>query len=214
MNTSAFKDNNRNEDHSIFICDMELHRVLIFDLKLTRLKRIVQGTRLKLEFGCPRDICYADGHFYVLDQGSCSVDKFTHVGDFCASVRLNELEAVVMNPWSVRVNDQTMAILDWNQKILLYDLESGSVKHVIEQSCVLSMCFISGRYPGIVQLFAHSENGDFKGYQMQDGPPELVYADKLSKLKYRSEFMIYTAQSQRFLISLGWSKAIAIVSLK
>lgn len=214
MTTSTFKDNNRNEDHSIFICDMELHRVLIFDLTLTILKRIVQGTRFKLEFECPRDICYADGHFYVLDQGSCSVDKFTHVGDFCFSIYLNELETVVINPWSVRVDAQTMAILDWNQKILLYDLKDGSVKHVIEQLNVLSMCFINGSCPDSAQLFAHSENGNLKGYQIHDKSPKLVYSETLKKLKYRSEFMIFTAQSQKFIISLGWSKAIAVVSLK
>lgn len=177
-----------------------------------RLKRIVSGTRDKLEFECPRDICYYRKYFYVLDQGALSVDKFTHTGDFVDSFYFNETTDLVMNPWSVRVHENTMAIIDWKQKICIFDLNKV-LRHVIDQPAVCSICFISNDLIGSLQLFAHSENGDLRGYEIGKViEPRIIYEENLPKLKYRSEFMTY-ASNQRFLMSFGWAKAIAVAYL-
>ena len=177
------------------------------------MKRIVQGTgeNLKLEFECPRDICYFDKHFYVLDQGALSVDRFTHDGDFCDSFYFNEPVARVENPWSVRVSENTMVLIDWQQKILVFDLNMR-LKCTIEQLNVLSMCFIRDNVSGGLHLFAHSENGDLKGYKLHDNEPEVIFNRNQSKLKIRSEFMLFSS-NRKFVLSCGWSKAIAIVDI-
>ena len=74
------------DDQSLFVCDMELQRLLIFDLKATRLKKIIQGKNVnKREFDCPRDVAYFDKKIYVLDQGTNSIDIFTDDGCFIQS---------------------------------------------------------------------------------------------------------------------------------
>ena len=173
------------------------------------MKRIVQGTNIKSEFECPRDICYSSNHFYVLDQGSCSVDKFAHAGDFSETLYLNQSSEIFMNPWSVRVHEETMAVMEWREKVVLFDWSSKQVKWSIQLPYVLTICFIGSSN----QLFMHSEKGDFMGYQLDRNlSPRLIYDKKLTNLRSRSEFMIFTS-SQRFILSLGWSKAIAIVDV-
>ena len=203
--TCLVKDN-----HSVYICDMELHRVLIFDLKLDRLKRIVYGTgeNGKLEFECPRDVCYWDNRFYVLDQGTYSVDQFTHEGNFLQSFFFNQHQGIklIENPWSVRVNNNRMAIIDWKQKIFIFD-SSQQLVHTIRQDLVVSICFVNN-----LQLIAHSENGELKCFQVGNEESLLVYEATFDKLKFASEFMILAA-NQRLILSLGWTKALAIVDI-
>ncbi len=175
------------------------------------MKRIISGTSSKPEFECPRDICYYNKSFYVLDQGSFSIDQFTHNGEFLESFYFNKYEPVVINPWSVRVNRDTMAIIDWKEKIFIFDLNKN-LKHVIFQPYISSICFISDNLNSL-QLFGHSENGDFKGYELNgDLKPHVIYEENSSKLKYRSEFMLFSL-NQKFLLSFGWAKALAVISM-
>lgn len=70
---------------NLYVCDMELLRILIFNLSLTKLKRIIKTTGPsdnKLEFQCPRDIFYFDNQLYVLDQGRNCIDIFSKHGKF------------------------------------------------------------------------------------------------------------------------------------
>lgn len=172
----------------------------------------MNGAGAKLEFDCPRDICYSKKCFYVLDQGAFSVDKFTHKGDFIESFKFNEHEELIVNPWSIRVNKDIMAIVDWKQKILIFDNEK-KLKFTIDQPFIESICFICSGYSDSCQLFAHSDNGDLKGYEfVEELEPSMIFHENSPRLKYRSEFMIY-GSNQKFIISLGWSKAMAIVDL-
>ncbi len=104
-----------------------------------------------------------------------------------------------------------MAIIDWKEKICIFDLKNH-LKHVIIQPFISSICFISDSFD-FLQLFGHSENGDFKGYKLNgDIEPAVIYEENSSKLKYRSEFMIYSL-NQKFLLSFGWAKTIAVVNM-
>lgn len=200
----------------LYVCDMELHRILIFDLKSYRLKRIICGLGIngegsrKLEFNCPRDICFYKGKLYVLDQGADSVDIFTENGDFIKSFMFNEKPQLqIENAWSVRVTENLMVIVDWKTKILMYDL-AGQLKEIIECLGVLSICFVGSR-----NLYVHSENGDFICYSLlinefQVIKPFEVYRRNLKNLKHKSEFMIF-ASNQKFILSLGWKKALALI---
>lgn len=100
-----------------------------------------------------------------------------------------------------------MVLMDWQQKILIFDLDMN-LKCTIEQPHVLSMCFVG------LQLFAHSENGDFKGYNLANDchKPIEIYNQNQSKLKIRSEFMLFSS-NRKFVLTCGWSKAIAIVDI-
>lgn len=216
---------------SLYACDMELHRVLIFDLSLTKLKRIISGVYDERslaveEFECPRDICYYDGFVYVLDQGKSVVNVFERDGDFVKNFYFNEsktkeFESIrIKNALSVRVNCETIAIIDWKEKCYLFDFNFG-LKWIINQTGVMSMCFI-GDHLNIVEyplrIFFHCENGDFVGYKVSTGigldlgvsQPVLIYEKNFQMLKCRSEFMIF-GSNQKLIISLGWSKSIAII---
>ena len=63
-----------NESSFLYVCDMELDRVLIFDLESNLLKRIISGLGAngeesrRLEFNCPRDVCFFKHTLYVLEQ--------------------------------------------------------------------------------------------------------------------------------------------------
>ena len=199
----------------LYVCDMELHRVLIFDLELHRLKRILSGTgeTSRLEFNCPRDICFFGSIVYVLDQGVNSIDTFTEAGDFLRSFMFAESQ--IENAWSVRVAANRIAIVDWKQKIFLFDFDF-SLKYTLMLNEVISVCFV-----GANDLYCHCENGDFACFNLNNdcesrkkeavaAAPVVSYRKHFKSLKYRSEFMIYGA-NQQFILSLGWSKAIAFI---
>lgn len=171
LNEMRFKNyysicNNTDDDNhdlarqSIFLCDMELQRVLIFDLKLTKLKRIIQGkTDTKLEFECPRDICYYEHKIYVLDQGANSIDIFEENGAFVKSFYFNKTDAnLIQSAWSVRVGANLIAIIDWMVRINFFDFDFNLIG-TIEQANITSMCLINDSN----LLFAHSDNGFFAG---------------------------------------------------
>lgn len=113
------------DDQSLFVCDMELQRLLIFDLKATRLKKIIQGKNVnKREFDCPRDVAYFNKKIYVLDQGTNSIDIFTDDGCFIQSFYFNQKSNyLIQMAWSVRVNSNLIAIIDWMSKIYLFDFD-------------------------------------------------------------------------------------------
>jgi hypothetical protein len=58
-------------------------------------------------------------------------------------------------------------------------------------------------------LYAHCENGDFICYKFGENPT-LIYKHNFNSLKYSSEFMIFTS-NQKFVLSLGWAKSLALV---
>ena len=200
----------------LYVCDMELHRILIFDLRSVMLKRIICGLGIngeesrRLEFNCPRDICFFKGKLYVLDQGANSIDIFSENGDFIKSFLFNQKsQTQIENAWSVRVTENVMVIVDWKAKILIFDL-SGQLKEKLDCPGVLSICFL-----GIIDLYIHCENGDFICYRLLDKDfqivkPFLIYRKNFKKWKYRSEFMI-CASNQKFILSLGWKKALALI---
>ena len=136
----------------------------MFDLKCTKLKKIIQGrTDTKVEFECPRDICYFEQKIYILDQGTNSVDIFTDEGVFIKSFHLNNnKDILVQNAWSVRVSSKLIAVVDWRLKIYLFDLDTNLMGS-IEQPSISSMCLIDDSYYNLQLLFTHSENGDFIG---------------------------------------------------
>ena len=115
----------------------------------------------------------------------------------------------IENAWSVRVTENLMVIVDWKTKILMYDL-AGQLKETIECLGVLSICFV-----GSSNLYVHCENGDFICYRLLNNEfqvikPFVVYRRNLKNLKHRSEFMIH-ASNQKFILSLGWKKALALI---
>jgi len=207
-----------NNSSYLYVCDMELHRILIFDLKSFKLKRILSGLgpngeqSRRLEFNCPRDICFFDKKVYVLDQGANSIDIFSESGDFVRSFLFNEDSQIkVENAWSVRVAENVMVIVDWKQRLFIFDF-SGQLKETIECLDVVSVCFTgSSEY-----LYVHCENGDFLCFKLLNNEfqikPSLIYRKNFTNLKYRSEFMIH-GSNQKFILSLGWRKALALIEL-
>ena len=77
---------------------------------------------------------------------------------------------------------------------------------------VISICFV-----GSNDLYCHCENGDFACFELpvdaDKTAPILRYKKNSKKLIYRSEFMIY-GSNQKFILSLGWTKGIALVDFK
>ena len=199
------------KNENMYVCDMELQRVLIFDSGLSKLKKILSGTGCndRLEFSCPRDICYYNEFVYVLDQGVNSIDKFTRDGDFVNSFYFNQENGLenIKNPWSIRVSEDIIGVVDWKQKIFLYDF-SYKLKCVIDVPEVLSFCFMENSIKK-VNLYAHCENGEFLCYKF-DQDPILIYKQNFNNLKSSSEFMTYTS-NQKFVLSLGWAKSLALV---
>lgn len=212
---------------SIYACDMELLRILIFNSNMTKLKRIINGiydekTKTLNEFQCPRDICYFDERVYVLDQEKDTVFIFSrqgdYIGDFCFNeiLKSSQYPEVIKHPWSVRVSKETIAIMDWSKEIYIFDF-SFKLKWTIEIPTVLSMCIIgdylyNSEYS--MKIFFHCENGDFIGYKLgvsREKEPVLIFKKNYTSLRYRSEFMVFNS-NRKFVISLGWAKSIALVS--
>jgi len=203
-------------NQSLFACDMELQRILVFDAKLEKIKRIIVGTREKVEFECPRDICYFNKHIYVLDQGTNSLDKFfVDSTSFVESFYFNKPTNLIKNAWSACVCTNTIAIIDWKEKIFLFS-EEYSLRSVIELKDVVSMCMFNDRRlkSDPVSLWFHCENANLVGFQMNsletNKEPIKIYENSFKSLKYRSEFML-NCSSQRFIISFGWAKALALI---
>lgn len=202
---------------NVYICDMELHRILMYDLTMNRLKRIITGPKSIVdsqedEFDCPRDICYYDNRIYVLDQGKRVVNVLTRAGDYVLDWSYESSLSQIENAWSIRVCSEFVAIVDWKQKVYLFD-RSFVFKTTLNVLDVTSICIVDETV-----LMLHSENGDLTGYKCivddrQNIKPHLVLQRNSDHLKYRSEFMIYTSD-QKLLLSLGWSKSIALISFK
>ncbi|CAF1021009.1 unnamed protein product [Brachionus calyciflorus] len=206
------------EDDStnVYACDMELHRVLIFDQKISKIRRIITEVPNEYsndleEFECPRDICYFNGYFYVLDQGKNVVNIFRKNGDFYKNFYFNKKEKKVENPWSVRVSNNLLFIINWKESVFVYDFEFN-LKYVLDIESVLSMCVVNDYDKQRVYAFFHCENGHFIGYKISNDEqkPEIIFQSFFKNLKYRSEFMIFTSD-QKFVISLGWSKLLATI---
>ncbi len=210
---------------NVYVCDMDLPRVLIFDIKMERLKRIIYSTKSvisdpKEEFDCPRDICYHAGLLYVLDQGKRMVNIFTRSGDYVNDFDYERLSGYkIENAWSVRVSRNVIAVIDWLQTVYIFDAEFN-LRSVIQEPCVTSMCLVNDCFKGDqatrhVKLFLHTENGDFVAYRIfnsceDSSSPLLILRKHFDRLRYRSEFMIYSS-SQQIILSLGWSKSIALI---
>ncbi len=152
------------DDQSLFVTDLELQRVLVFDLKATKLKKIIQGkTNLKREFECPRDVCYSNNRIYVLDQGTNSIDIFQqHDGTHVKSFLFNRDKLLIQMAWSVRVSPQFICVIDWLTKIFIFDHDENLLSS-IDQLGITSMCFVNDNYFNLQLLFLHSTNGDFIG---------------------------------------------------
>lgn len=203
-------------NQNIFACDMELQRILVFDTKLEKIKRIIVGTREKIEFECPRDICYFNKHIYVLDQGTNSLDKFlVDTTSFVESFYFNKSNNLIKNAWSACVCTNTIAIIDWKEKVLLFG-EDYSLRSVIEMKDVVSMCMFNNRRlnNNLVNVWFHCENGNLFGYQVNsletNKEPIKIYENNFKSLKYRSEFML-NCSIQGFIISFGWAKSLALI---
>jgi hypothetical protein len=213
---------------NVYVCDMDLPRVLIFDIKMERLKRIIYSTKSvisdpKEEFDCPRDICYYNGFLYVLDQGKKMVNIFTRAGDYVNDFDYEKASGHrIENAWSIRVSKNVVALIDWLQNVYIFDAEFN-LRSVISEPCVTSMCLVNDWFndskdsdDSHVKLFLHTENGDFKVYKVlgderrASEQPVLILKKHFDRLRYRSEFMIYS-WSQQIVMSLGWSKSIAII---
>ena len=152
------------DDQSLFVTDLELQRVLVFDLKATRVKKIIQGkTSLKREFECPRDVHYFDHKIYVLDQGTNSIDVFAEEdGTHLKSFMFNKEKNLIEMAWSVRVSPQFICVIDWLTKLVVFD-HNENMLGVIDQLGITSMCFVNDDYFNLQLLFSHSSNGDFVG---------------------------------------------------
>ncbi len=205
-------------NQNVFACDMELQRILVFDTNIDKIKRIIVGTKEKIEFECPRDVCYFNKHIYVLDQGTNSLDKFlVDSTSFVESFYFNQSKELIKNAWSANVCTNTIAIIDWKEKVFLFD-EAYSLKSVIELNDVVSMCMLNNRRlnSDFVSLWFHCENGNLFGYQVNslsiNSEPIKIYENNFKLLKYRSEFML-SCSSQRFIISFGWAKSLALIEL-
>ena len=92
----------------------------------------------KREFDCPRDVAYFNKKIYVLDQGTNSIDIFTDDGCFIQSFYFNKKSNfLIQMAWSVRVNSNLIAIIDWMSKIYLFDFDFNLIA-CIEQINVTS----------------------------------------------------------------------------
>ena len=213
------------KNDNLYICDMELQRVLIFDFTMIKLKRILNGAKSKVkseedEFSCPRDICYFNQMIYVLDQGKKLVNIFSKQGDFVRDFDYNtQSEFSIENAWSVRVNSNAIAIIDWKEKVCLFDFDFNLRTILrypeVTSMCLLNDCFFQKNTEPHLKLFLHSEKGDLIVYKVfndskQTKEPVLIFKNNYVSLKYRSEFMIY-ASTHKVILTLGWSKSIAIV---
>lgn len=162
-----------------------------------------------------------------------TIEIFTTRGEYARTFRFNaDYQAgrvghkLVENPLSVRVNLNTMAIVDWKKSVVLFDLEEN-VRACIDQPGLMSMCMVSDHAsPTSLKLFMHSQTGEFVAYRLfetaddenrEETPtrfnPQRVFAKKFDELKCSSEFMIYSVSSRVFVLTLGWSKSIAIIRL-
>lgn len=228
---SLFNDNDREKFSHLYVCDMDLNRVLIYDLNIAKLKRIIIGTggQQSQEFECPSDISYYGGKLFVLDRVKCSVDIFTRHGDFVESFLFNDVylqennKRFIDSPLSVRANLNTLAIIDWKKSVYLFDGEF-KFKHRIEYGYLMSMCLVSDNLTlGSVKLLIHSQDGCITAYSLfnrenqNDGEqvevlkPVQVFKRTFKELKCRSEFMIYSLSYNSLILSLGWAKSIALV---
>lgn len=203
----------RDQNENLYACDMELHRVIIFDQNVTKIRRIINhvpGDENE-EFECPRDICYHDGLFYVLDQGKCVINIFYKNGDFYKNFYFNKQEVIVKNPWSVRVGPNRIILIDWKEKVFIFDFDFNLI-NTIQIDSVLSMCTINDYDDQELVVFFHCENGSFSGYRINcnEAKFDLIFEKYFKELKYRSEFMLFTS-TQHFVLSLGWNKSLAIV---
>jgi hypothetical protein len=215
---------------NLYICDMELHRVLIFDLRMNVLKRIIHGTKDVLsteeeaqlnEFDCPRDICYSNELVYVLDQEKKMINIFKRNGDYLQDFDyLKSSNNSFENAWAVRVSRDFIFLMDWKQKIVIFD-KNFELKFELNHSDVTSMClfdnchFLNSKNNGL-KLMMHCENGHIIVYEVSsylDHVPKIIFNRLFNGLKCSSEFMIYES-GHRVLLSLGWSKALALISFK
>lgn len=179
------------------------------------------------EFECPRDICYFAGNIYILDQVKNTIEIFTSSGEYLRSFHFNrdyfngrQARKVVENPLSVRVNLNTMVIVDWKKSAVLFDLEFN-LKGSIAQFDLMSVCLASDNLNvQSLKLFLHSQNGDFLAYKLfQEDEvesclcfkPEMILKKNFAELTCSSEFMTYLFSSKAFILTLGWSKSIALI---
>ena len=201
-----------NEDN-LYICDMDLHRVMIFNSKLTKLKKIISGTPNKIEFECPRDICYYDKCIYVLDQATNSIDKFTSDGDFVKDFSLKD---IVKNSFSIRIHSNIIAVVNWKESVDLFDIDFN-LKEKIMINEILSICLCGNpndESRSSFYLVAHCENGDILIYKITNQDNKIEYKQlfkkNFEKLKHGSEFMIFSKRNM-IILSLGWNKSLALL---
>lgn len=201
------------ECQNLYVCDMELHRIIIFDQNVTKIRRIISQVpgNDKEEFECLRDICYHDQLIYVLDQGKNVINIFKKNGDFFKNFYLNKFDSILKNAWSVRTGHNRILVIDWKSKVLIFDFEFNLINS-IQIDSVLSMCLINDYDEKEMNVFFHCENGRICGYRINCKNTEynLIFDNYFKQLKYRSEFMIFTS-SQHFVLSLGWNKSLAVI---
>lgn len=184
---------------------------------------------------------------YVLDQVKNTIEMFeSETGSYVRTFEFNEEFAagrasrkLVENPLSVRVNLNTMAIVDWKRAVVLFDTTAAmNVRTCIELDQVASACLVSDHStPRSLKLFLHSSStGQLVGYRLFDflaaqnqsaecdGRPDpvparvefrpcVVFEQSFDELKCNSESMIYSMSSGMFVLTLGWSKSLAVVRL-
>lgn len=158
-----------------------------------------------------------------------SIEIFTSSGDYLRSFYFNsdyftgrQEHKLVEDPLSVRVNLNTIAIIDWKKSVVLFDLEFN-LRGSIEQFNLMSICLVSDCLnPSSLKIFLHSQTGEFIGYSLfternrdsdSSFDPKVIIKRDFDDLKCSSEFMIYSLTTKSFILTLGWSKSIAIIRI-
>jgi hypothetical protein len=150
------------EVDNVYITDSTNSLIINCDVNFKMIKHVV-GTpgRGKLQFDCPKDICFFNDWVFVLETGNkrvqvltpdCQFEKFIYLYTKPYSEDAADLMA---SPCKIAVSANTVAVIDEWRYIRLYTFE-GSLKQVIDISnagYVQSLCFVN------FYLFAHSSNG-------------------------------------------------------
>ena len=198
---------------NIYLCDLEYSRILISNNNFSLIKKIIlkAGTTIN-EFCCARDICFHSDCLFVLDQGYKSVFIYNKHGEFIKMFDLIKdnktcdklkQELLIQNPMCISAADDIIAIMDWKKSIYFYNFQ-GSLVNSIEVPEITSFCL---KYD---YLLTHGENGIVACYvKTSEYAFNKVSEVFFEKLMYRSESMILL--NDKLIISMGWSKILAVI---
>ena len=120
--------------NQVYVCDLDNHRIQVFDLDLNFIGSIGSRGRGRGELVSPFDIAFnTDGNMYVVEYGNNRVQVMDSSGQF---IRMfgQEGEGKLCHPTALHIADKYVYVSDWSSyRIAVYETSADlwSVCHLI-----------------------------------------------------------------------------------